>query len=592
MKKSLLNNTFVRTTFLMLMSALVLTSCKKDNTEPSPASGTEFTIPVCNPIITDGCDPMNHVIDTMNFPYIDINQLIGGGNEGKADAEPNFWCDAGMWVLGKFGNTIASSFFSPLGTWITTSIFGNATQEKLDKILDKLTVIENNISTLMAQTDQALFLLDDDGYNNLHTFYSEFQALLTALTTENEICEGYLKNIYDNLQDYNEEELNAAVAQVMQNWGNRPIEGNSAYGAFNQLYNKLMAPGPSYYGANRNMFAVYDVIVFHNTPWEKTGYDMRDMFRAAVAAEAVRTAWLTALYYRTVLKDNYNLQDLQSELTTKFENLSTLFESNSNSVNRRYDRVVCQLSGALFILDADALEEHKSWTYSGSGRYELNDTKHVFSDGTITSSSNDVTAARNSQLTNSQISQITAYYEPKFGRDYTILNCLEDGGLIVPSYFHTVFIYGIAAPFTIQDFEEVYLMSQETTMNVYVTQQWSVILNSGRPIRALLRLSGLYNVGIPLCCINAGGFSCHGSLPDFHVDYIYNEGESGHLYGTQYWDYVPSSDDVIYIGEDMYVIKVSKWYAERDYQYTFPGKYFLWFRTGSLQTYDKFSFNI
>ena len=610
MKKSLLKNTFVRTTFLMLMSALVLTSCKKDNAEPSPASGTEFTVPVCNPIITEGCDPMNHVIDTMDFPYIDIDQLIGGGPAGK-EGESSFWADAGKWVLGKAGNTIASSLFSPLGTWITTSIFGNATQEKLDKILDQLTVIETDINTLMAQTKQALIMLDGNGYNDLSGFYENVQKLLTALNVENKICETNLKNIYDNSQNYNEEQLNTAVADVMRTWGNKTIEGNSAYVAFDQLYNYLTSSGYMYNGKLRNLFAIYDVIVFHNTPWEKTGYDMRDMFRAAVAAEAVRTAWLTTLYYRTVIPDGF--QYFTSGLTTKIENLSTLFASSSNSVDRRYDRVVCQLSNALFILNADALEEHRGWTYNGNSWYRLDGTKHVFSQGDITS--DDVSAARNSQLTNSQISQITTYYKTKFGENYTILNCLEDGGLIVPSYYHTIFTYGNGGPYNIQHYEEVYLLSQETTMKIYIGYMLNMINRSvntddnRRVFCALLRLSGLYNVGIPLSCTDAAGFSCHGYLPDFHKDYIYEGGYDDDCKLLED-DLTPSYDDYFYFRdiidacehdlteeeiafiinkEFFYGYLATRWHVIKGYTYTFPGKYVLWFKTGSLQLYDKFS---
>lgn len=199
---------------------------------------------------------------------------------------------------------------------LSTAIFGgDDVSEKLDMVLDKLNVIEQDMNTLIAMTQQTLMVLDGSHYDGLHRYYTAFQDLLTGLTVENRICEANLKLIYDNLQNYSEEELNAAVAEVMRNWGDRPIAGFSAYGAFDQLYNKLVDSGPMYYGALRNIFSVYDVIVFHNTPWEKTGYDMRDMFRAAVAAETVRTAWLTNLYYRTVRPNDF--QYFTSGLTTK-----------------------------------------------------------------------------------------------------------------------------------------------------------------------------------------------------------------------------------------------------------------------------------
>ena len=246
--------------------------------------------------------------------------------------------------------------------------------------------------------------------------------------------------------------------------------------------------------------------------------------------------------------------------------------------------------------------EHKGWSFTNNAYYPLNGTKHVFSQGTITSSSNDVTAAHNSQLTNSQISQITAYYEPYYGRDYTILNCLEDGGLIVPSYYNTIFINNNGNPYNIQYYEEVYLLSQETTMNVYITDEalfrlFGCGFGLPFPIRGnvLLRLSGLYNVGIPLSCTEAAGFSCHGYLPDFQKDSFYNEGDDGTLLGLndlndyEYLDYFMSENDRFTIDGVTYTGRITKWHAGKGYTYTFPGKYVLWFKTGSLQLYDKFS---
>lgn len=594
MKKSLLKNTFVRTTFLMLMSALVLTSCKKDNTEPSPASGTDFTVSVCNPIITEGCDPLNHVIDTMDLPYIDIDELIGGGPE-KSQIKPHFWADAGCWILDKAGGGLLGGVFSALSSTLTTAIIGpDETQQKLDDILDQLTIIENDINILMTQTRTALQALDELGYSNLSNFYSDFQKLLTPLITENEICEANLKNIYDHLQNYSEEGLNTAVANVMQTWGNKNIYGSSAYTAFDRLYDNLTNPGCTYHGKTRNIFAIYDVIVFHNTPWEKTGYDMRDMFRAAVAAEAVRTAWLTALYYKT----NYPtlFESKTNVLKTNLENLKRTFENNK--VNRRYDKVVCQLSNALFILDADALEEHKPWSdgdYSGD-LFTLNSTTHVFGQGYITDcTQNDFDAARNSQLTDTQISQIAAYYEPMYGRDYTILNCLEDGGLIVPSNFHTVFINNNGDPTNITQYEDIYLLSPETTVDLYVSPPWIIEgMHFGGSISpALFRMSGLYNVGIPLGCINAAGFQCHGYSHDFQADWIYDGGKDAPLYGPLY---LFPGDNYEYLGEAGFLIndvpyvgRLSEWRVEGGFFYRYPGKYTLWFKTGSLHTYEALS---
>ncbi len=588
----------------MLMSALVLTSCKKDNTEPSPASGTEFTVPVCNPIITEGCDPLNHVIDTMDFPYIDINQLIGGG-AAAGEKEKSIWASLGTFLLQQGGGALVSVFTKPLVNMLSTAIFGgDGVSEKLDMVLDKLNVIEQDMNTLMTMTQQALSAIDNLHYTSLYRYYTDFQSILTSLKDANDLCVDRLGLIESNAQNLDSDALDQQIWQVMNDWGGTHVSCGDAYLALNQICNVyLFQPGPEYNYQSRNMFAIYDVIVFHNTPWEKTGYDIRDMFRAAVAAETLRTAWLTALYYRSLFNNGLISQNLLNvklnDIKTIINGLNTLF--SNNTVERHPNVVRCQLHDALFTLDADALEEHKGWTFTKNAYYPLNGTKHVFSQGTITSTSNDanITAARNSQLTNSQISQITTYYKTKFGENYTILNCLEDGGLIVPSYYNTIFTYLDGHS---NDFEEVYLLSQETTMNVYITDETLYCLFGFGPgilfpIRGnvLLRLSGLYNVGIPLSCTEAAGFSCHGYLPDFQKDSFYNEGDDGTLLGLdgldsqnydEYFDYFMSENDRFTIDGVTYTGRLTKWHAGKGYTYTFPGKYVLWFKTGSLQLYD------
>ena len=597
MKKSSLKNTFVSTTFIILLSSLVLTSCKKDNMETLQEPETEFSIPEYHPIITEGCDPLNHVIDTMDFPYIDIDQLIGGG-AAAGEKEKSIWASLGIFLLQQGGGALVSVFTKPLVNMLSTAIFGgDHTSEKLDMVLDKLSVIEQDMNTLMTMTQQALSAIDNLHYTSLYRYYTDFQSILTSLKDANDLCVDRLGLIESNAQNLDSNELDQQIWQVMHDWGGTHVSCGDAYLALDQICNVyLFQPGPEYNYQSRNMFAIYDVVVFHNTPWEKTGYDIRDMFRAAVAAETLRTAWLTALYYRSLFNNGQISQNLLNgklnDIKTILNGLNTLF--SNNTVERHPNVVRCQLHDALFTLDADALEEHKGWTFTkNNAYYPLNGTKHVFSQGTITSTSNDanITAARNSQLTNSQISQITTYYKTKFGENYTILNCLEDGGLIVPSYYNTIFTYLDGHS---NDFEEVYLLSQETTMNFYLTSEsinQANTLYQNFPIRKdiLLRLSGLYNVGIPLSCTEAAGFSCHGYLPDFHKDSFYCEDLNSKLYGTAPEEFIQNLeyfDNPITVNGVTYIARLNKWHARKGYTYTFPDKYVLWFKTGSLQLYD------
>ncbi len=571
MKTTSLKNTFVSTAFIILMSSLVLSGCKKDNSEPiqepepSPTPEAKFDIPVCHPIITEGCNPTNHIIDTMEFPYIDINQLIGSAGKNSSKAS-SFWAGAGMWLLEKGGGGLVAGLFSPLGSMLTNAILGgDETQEKLDKIISELKVIENQMNTLMSNTEQSLRMLDAVNYNQLHQYYTEFQAILTTLTNVNDIYESRLKAIHENSMNLAPDELEQQVTQVMQEWANQQIPycGN-AYNAIDQLYNRMYS-SLLFHESQRNIFDIYDVIVFHNTPWEMTGYDIRDMFRTAVAAEALRTTWLSTLYYRTI-----NMNDKVAGVETTINTLNAFFSHDGNVVNRRYDKVVCQLSGALFVLQADALAEHKPWT-STKLISNLDFQKPVFLDGTVSNTDN-VGAAHDSQLTNDQISQITTYYKSSFGRDYTILNCLQDGGLIVSAYYNTIFSFQNGDPYAISYYEDVYLMSQESRVDIYADY-----VSVGTIIgESLIRFSGLYNVGIPLNgYITVEGNKCHGYESCFSHDFI-NTWSTGIR---------PASFETVWTP---YYVHITKWTAESDYTFNFPGKYFLWFKPGSLKTYTQF----
>ena len=591
MKKSSLKNTFVSTTFIILLSSLVLTSCKKDNMETLQEPETEFSIPEYHPIITEGCDPLNHVIDTMDFPYIDINQLIGGGTSA-GEREKSIWAGLGTFFLQQGGSTLLSVFTKPLINMLSTAIFGgDDVSEKLDMVLDKLDVIEQDMNTLMSMTQQALSDLGDLQFNDLHNHYSGFQGILTGLRGANDLCMNRLKVIESNSQNLDSDALDQQIWDVMDEWGTTILSCGSAFLALDQICNVyLFASGPEYHNQHRNMFAIYDVIVFHNTPWEKTGYDIRDMFRAAVAAETLRTAWLTALYYRS--RFNYKgditqdfLDGKLNGIKTTINGLNTLF--SNNTVERHPNVVKCQLHDALFTLQPDALEEHKSWTHTKSNGLcvWLESKEHVFSSGTFGSTTPNVDDAYNSQLSDVEINRITTYYRSGgHGKNYTILNCLEDGGLILPSYYNTIFTFQPGSSNAIAYSEPVYFLSQGTSANVYINNAQ----NEGGIVslmRYCIRLSGFYNVGIPLDgYISAGGTQCHGYEPAFYNDYIHTTYERMVTIN----DYLHALPNPIRIENVEYYLQCSKWGFMNNFThtFTFPGRYFLWFKKGSLNRYD------
>ena len=590
MKKSSLKNTFVSTTFIILLSSLVLTSCKKDNMETLQEPETEFSIPEYHPIITEGCDPLNHVIDTMDFPYIDINQLIGGGAAGER--EKSVWAGLATFFLQRAGTSLLNVFTEPLYNMLSTSLFGgDDVSEKLDMVLDKLGVIEQNMNTLMSMTQQALSDLGDLQFNNLHNHYSGFQGILTGLRGANDLCMNRLKVIESNSQNLDSDALDQQIWDVMDDWGTTTLSCGSAFLALDQICDVyLFASGPEYHNQHRNMFAIYDVIVFHNTPWEKTGYDIRDMFRAAVAAETLRTAWLTALYYRS--RFNYKGDITQDFLNVKLNDIKTIINGlntlfSNNTVERHPDVVKCQLHDALFTLQPDALEEHRSWTHIGVSDLHcwIESKEHVFSSGTFGRTTPNVDDAYNSQLSDVEINRITTYYRTRGnGSNYTILNCLEDGGLIVPSYYNTIFTFQPGSSNAIAYSEPVYLLSQGTSATVYT---WYMINNTWVEFldHYCIRLSGFYNIGIPLDgYISVGGTQCYGYKPDFQNDYIHNEYEG--MVSNK--GNASELNRPIQIENVDYNCQLSKWafFNKNTITFTFPGRYFLWFKKGSLNRYD------
>lgn len=447
----------------------LLTSCEQEIINPTPSIpelefNSQLPMPSYNPIITNGCDPNNDVIDLMEFPYIDS---FPGEN-----IDNSFWSSLSNLILNNAANNILNTFNSPILDKIKSFFFGkDETAEKLNQVLSNLNEINKKMDVLLEVANKTLQKVDEIQYNQMHDGYVKFNNHLSVISALNDEFASKLK---ENMTD------EEAVALVKE-WGTRVVNGNSAPYVISSIVTEMSDFNYLYNGKNRNLFAVYDMIVFHNTPWENHGYDLRDMFRAASAAEITRTMYMTALYY-TVNKSEYSLKKLQE--CAKW--LSDFYSSKGNSVTRRTDRLVCQLEGAHFVLDADALHEKKSWT----GTCWMNSDQTVFAEGNLTGSP-DVSQVKNSQLKNAEINVIAQYYMGKGkGKEYTLLKCLQDGGLKVNDKYLEK---EDSIPELFKKFNHIFLASQDTGVETY---QYYEYMELGNVLN--LTMHDFYCVGIPL----------------------------------------------------------------------------------------------
>lgn len=531
--------------FAFLVIALLVligTSCSEEDSPVVPPYewNTELPIPPYNAIITNGCDPYNDIIYKKPFSY---------PAEFPEQGEDNFvgiWANIGEFILKGTATSILNTLNKPLMNKLSTFFFGeDENTKRFNQIMNQLNEINHKMDLLLEKAEKTLRKIDELQYNQMHDGYVDFNNNLAVLTSLNDEFYNKLK------EDMTEEEL----CEIMNKWGDRVVNGNSAPYAMKALAQKLSDFSYLYDGQDRNLFAVYDMIVFHNTPWETMGYDLRDMFRAALAFEFARTAYMTTLYF-TVNKSEVSINNVQK--TTEW--LIKYFSTQGNAVTRRTDKVVCQLEGAHFIADADALHEHTSWT----GSCWMNSEQTAFAQGNL-SSSPDVSKMKQSQLTQSEVSAITTYYKGVGkGKKYTLLHCLAEGGMKVKEDYYKPVTWFTTDSIIVDTFSPIYFMHQGTNAETYMTQYNDIMIT----------LQSYYCVGLPI-----GSITLQFKSSDQPV------------YSTAIKKYKGSSADV---GGDTYEKEVfvhnmlffTKWrLLGNDQTFKFPGMYFLGLKEGSLNRY-------
>lgn len=252
--------------------------------------------------------------------------------------------------------------------------------------------MEEKMTTLLEIAEKTMVIAEDGRYNTIRSAYLAYRSKLANITALNDLCTRQLK------EDISEAELE----ELINEWGTSLVNGKYAKDNLKNLCEDLKEFFYLYNGRNRNLFAVFDMFVSYNTPWEALGYDIREGFRATFAAEFARTIYLTSLYYK--INDPKDTK-AQEDLKTIAENLQDLLSMEGNAVVRTTD-AVCQIKGARLII--------KRLTYMDKI------LPYIIYNNPFPQN----------QLTESEINAIVTFYKNQGMDDnFTVIDCLNEGGL-------------------------------------------------------------------------------------------------------------------------------------------------------------------
>ncbi len=197
----------------------------------------------------------------------------------------------------------------------------------LDDLLDKMNVITEQLN--------AMTLL----YKN-----TTYEAKLNERSKYVSELTNYNAEYYIRLSNAETEE---DVAKIITEWASHTVSGNPVYvqglNFIDFLLNTVIE--------QRDTYNMYDLYTYNTTAWESEGYAIREALRASDIAVAAENLYLTQLYYtlRTDLDENSKQQMLNNNIE-KFNAFSEYIKKRT--VEHHDDKVICQIPGAHFVMDA------------------------------------------------------------------------------------------------------------------------------------------------------------------------------------------------------------------------------------------------
>ncbi len=236
---------------------------------------------------------------------------------------------------GKGVSVLLDMLFPPTGETTT-----------LDELLGKMNAITD-------QLNQMTLLYKNTTYEAKLNERSKYVSELTNYNSEYYVRLGNAKTEED-------------VSKIITEWASHTVGGNPVYvqglNFIDFLLNTVIE--------QRDIFNMYDLYTYNTTAWENEGYAVREALRAGDIAVAAENLYLTQLYYtlRTDLDENSKKIILDNNIN-KF-NIFTEYVKN-RPVEHHDDRVICQIAGCHFAMDAVNYDVVLSGTYKNPYWYSI-----------------------------------------------------------------------------------------------------------------------------------------------------------------------------------------------------------------------------
>lgn len=508
------------------------------------------------------------------FPGIGPSTDIVTGDMLRYDSspylgtEPISWADIGI-SLATGAASGAASFLTGQLLSVVFSAFMEDDQQKIMKSLDG---ISNELNNLKALGYDLLNKLDEMEMNEL---LGKFDAINADLNLFDEFNRSYFEQIENAIRDGASEK---SLKEMVLEWGGTSINGWPAWLAVKDVINDVLNFNFKYNGINLNYCMVIDMLAFDMFPWESQGYDFRDMYRGETAAKIARCLYLAAAYFTVRGLPKY-VEDIESYALS----LEEYFEECA--VQRRDSVAVCQIQNAHFILEKDALVERKGFYFTESARIDnwfrdpskcMNESNSVLLEGLVSKipDGNSTSRYYSGQFTNNEIQSMINYYTPTHPYDYTLLDCLAEGGIIIPDKFKAAYTMSNEKPDIATSYDRIYFGYADTRF--YLCSDGRVN-RQGDPIR--LGVKNFYMVGLPIAGnvgVNVGGnwtsvFSAR--------NYNYAIDSKTH---TRFPDVILDTEQWAYESAGSYYY--DKWAFYNVLKFEYPGT-FIMLKEGSMKRY-------
>ncbi len=290
---------------------------------------------------------------------------------------------------GKGVGALLDMLFPPSGSTTT-----------LDELLDKMNAITD-------QLNQMTLLYKNTTYEAKLNERSKYVSELT----------NYNEAYYVRLSNAKTEE---EVAKIIEEWSRNTVGGNPVYvqglNFIDFLLNTVIE--------QRDIFNMYDLYTYNTTAWESEGYAVREALRAGDIAVAAQNLYLTQLYYtlKTDIDDNSKKTILEKNIK-KFDTFTEYIKNRP--VEHHDDRLICQIAGCHFVMDAVNYEIVLSGQYRNPSwcsiphtwiEYE-SDLEFIYGPNKI--------EHYNRSLTTDEVKKILDYYN---GSDLNLLQIFRNAG--------------------------------------------------------------------------------------------------------------------------------------------------------------------